>query len=103
MDASSIHFFWNGTCTRLLRMLMQSRLLQTKTCKTKTQNSEAKKLPTVQLYDLSNDIAETKNLQDEHPEVVKRLTALLEGYVDRGRSTPGKAQQNNGKVNIFIK
>lgn len=69
----------------------------------KPKSEEAKKLPSVQLYDLSSDIGETKNLQAEHPEIVKRLTKLLEDHVDRGRSTPGKRQQNNGKVNIFKK
>ncbi len=57
-------------------------------------------LPQVQLYDLQTDIGETKNLQSEHPEVVARLTALMEKYVDQGRSTPGIAQQNAVKVNF---
>jgi arylsulfatase A-like enzyme len=58
------------------------------------------KLPPVQLYDLSADIGETRNLQAEHPEVVGRLTKLLGDYVSRGRSTPGAPQQNTGAVNI---
>ncbi len=31
-----------------------------------------------QLYDLSVDIGETRDLASEHPDVVKRLTAALE-------------------------
>lgn len=58
-------------------------------------------LPSVQLYDLSTDIAETTNVQDKYPNVVKRLTALMQEYADRGRSTPGASQPNNGDVNIF--
>ncbi len=54
----------------------------------------------VQLYDLEADPAETKNLDSEHPKVVEELTKLLQTYVDKGRSTPGKAQENNGKVKI---
>ncbi len=61
------------------------------------------KLPAVQLYDLSTDIAETDNLAAEHPEVVKKLTRLLQQYVDRGRSTPGVPQANHGTVNIVKK
>ncbi|MGB6043893.1 MAG: arylsulfatase, partial [Pirellulales bacterium] len=61
------------------------------------------KLPAVQLYDLSTDIAETENLAAEHPEVVKKLTLLLQRYVDRGRSTPGVPQANHGTVNIVKK
>ena len=57
-------------------------------------------LPDTQLYDLSADIGEQKNLQAEHPEIVSKLTALLEKYVEEGRSTPGAKQQNNGAVNL---
>ena len=57
-------------------------------------------LPDVQLYDLSTDIGETKNVQAEHPKVVERLTALLDRYVAEGRSTPGKPQQNAVAVEI---
>lgn len=46
------------------------------------------------LYDLKNDIKETRNVAEQHPEVVDKMTALLKSYVDRGRSTPGPAQQN---------
>ena len=67
----------------------------------KPKSQKAKQLPPVQLYDLSTDIGEMTNVQDKHPDVVKRLTALLQDYVDRGRSTPGTAQKNNGEVNIF--
>jgi len=61
-------------------------------------NSE--KLPAVQLYDLAHDIAEATNVQDRHPEIVSRLTALLEKYVADGRSTPGSPQKNAVKVEI---
>ena len=57
--------------------------------------------PLVQLYDLKTDIGETNNLQDQHPKVVKRMTALLQSYVDRGRSTPGPKQQNTGAIDIW--
>ena len=58
------------------------------------------KLPPVQLYDLSKDIGETHNVQAEHPEVVARLTKMLESYVEKGRSTPGAPQKNTGAINI---
>ena len=53
-------------------------------------------LPPVQLFDLDADRAERQNLQADHPEVVERLTKLLERYVAEGRSTPGAPQPNNG-------
>jgi hypothetical protein len=61
----------------------------------------AKELPDIQLYDLSADIGETKNQHAEHPEIVERLTQLLEGYVADGRSTPGQRQKNAVEVNIL--
>lgn len=52
-------------------------------------------LPAVQLYDLSADPAETINLHDKHPEVVQRLTKLLNDIIANGRSTTGAAQKND--------
>ncbi|MBL6705715.1 MAG: hypothetical protein ISQ06_06355, partial [Planctomycetaceae bacterium] len=40
------------------------------------------------LFDLSNDPGEKKNVLDEHPEVAKRLTALLDKVISDGRSRP---------------
>jgi len=57
-------------------------------------------LPPVQLYDLSNDISETTNLQDKYPQKVKALTDLLQSYVDNGRSTKGKNQKNDREIKI---
>ncbi len=61
----------------------------------------ASNLPPVQLYDLSTDINEQKNLQGEHPEIVERLSKLLEKYVAEGRSTPGEPQKNTVDANIW--
>lgn len=58
-------------------------------------------LPLVQLYDLESDFAEERNVQAKHPEVVARLTGLMEKYANEGRSTPGPAQANNGAVDIW--
>jgi arylsulfatase A-like enzyme len=61
---------------------------------------KAASLPSVQLFDLDKDIGEQTNVQDQHPEVVARLTKLLEKYVADGRSTPGAPQQNTVPVQI---
>ncbi len=63
-------------------------------------SKEAQGLPASQLYDLSTDIGEQKNLVAEKPEIVARLTALLEKYVADGRSTPGAPQQNTTPVSL---
>ncbi|WP_083923256.1 sulfatase family protein [Echinicola pacifica] len=57
---------------------------------------EMKDLPAVQLYDMDEDPAETRNLQGDHPEKVQELRDLLTKYIKEGRSTPGEAQQNDG-------
>lgn len=61
---------------------------------------EAAELPSRQLYDLDADPAESRNLAVDHPEVVERLEALLQSYVDRGRSTPGPEVENDVEVRI---
>jgi len=50
----------------------------------KTQKTD----PPGQLYDMTADPSEKKNLWRENPDVVKRLTALLEKYRKRGYSRP---------------
>ncbi|HBL44246.1 arylsulfatase [uncultured Gimesia sp.] len=42
---------------------------------------------TFQLYDLDQDIAESTDVADKHPEKVKQMHALLKQYVKAGRST----------------
>ncbi len=59
------------------------------------------KLSLLQLYDLSQDIGETQNVADSHPEVVSRLTDLMASYVEKGRSTEGEAQENDREVNFL--
>ena len=64
----------------------------------KPKESHAKKmgLPAVQLYDLKADPKEQTNLCDKKPEIVEELCAILKEYVEKGRSTPGAAQTNEG-------
>jgi arylsulfatase A-like enzyme len=57
-------------------------------------------LPPVQLFNVRTDVAEAKNVQAAHPDVVARLTVLLERYVADGRSTAGPAQTNTVPVDI---
>ena len=40
----------------------------------------------VQLYNLETDITEEINLAKEHPEMIERMSALLQEYIDKGRS-----------------
>ncbi len=53
-------------------------------------------MPGFQLYNLKEDPSEEKNLVSENPEKTSELKELLTQYIEKGRSTPGKAQQNEG-------
>lgn len=61
------------------------------------------KLPSIQLFDLTADLAEKKNLASQHPDKVKELTKLLNGYIENGRSTPGAKQKNDNPVKFNAK
>jgi arylsulfatase A-like enzyme len=58
-------------------------------------------LPSVQLYDLSKDPGERKNLQAEFPERVASMKAELEKLIARGRSTPGPDLANDVPVQLI--
>ena len=52
----------------------------------------------VQLYNLGDDIGETKNLAATTPEKIGELNAVLEKLIADGRSTPGAPQRNDVEV-----
>jgi arylsulfatase A-like enzyme len=54
-----------------------------------------------ELYNLADDIGETKNLAGEKPELVVEMKALLEKLITDGRSTPGPKQKNDVTVRRF--
>jgi arylsulfatase A-like enzyme len=59
----------------------------------------------VELYDLNHDIAETKNLANQNPEIVRQLTTSLKRAVDAGRSTPTlgiRPQHNDTNVRFDV-
>lgn len=53
-------------------------------------------LPPMQLFNLKDDIGETKNLVADYPEKVAELKAALKKIILDGRSTPGTVQKNDG-------
>jgi arylsulfatase A-like enzyme len=57
--------------------------------------------PTVQLYHLGEDIAESKNLAAAQPEKVAQMKELLERLIVDGRSTPGPKQSNDIRVRRY--
>jgi len=60
-----------------------------------TKKSIYDSLPDVQLYNIKNDVAETKNLQAEHPEIIETYRADLLKIIHNGRSTSGENQVND--------
>lgn len=55
----------------------------------------------IQLYNLADDLGETKNLAAAMPEKVSEMKSLLEKLITDGRSTPGAAQQNDVGVKRY--
>ena len=53
-----------------------------------------------QLYDLAEDLGETRNLYRDRPDIVAEMTALMERLVADGRSTPGVKQKNDVAVQV---
>jgi hypothetical protein len=53
-----------------------------------------------ELYHLGNDLGETTDVADSNPEVVTSLTALMQKYIDDGRSTAGAPQKNEAAMSI---
>jgi len=47
-----------------------------------------------ELFNLATDPSETTDVLAANMEVAARLTALMQSYIDRGRSTSGETQQN---------
>ncbi|MHB0958686.1 MAG: sulfatase family protein [Pirellulaceae bacterium] len=61
---------------------------------------QAAELPSTQLFNLEDDVAEQHNLVERYPEKVRELTALLEQLVADGRSSPGPRRPNYGPIDI---
>jgi arylsulfatase A-like enzyme len=53
-----------------------------------------------ELFNLSSDLSEAEDVLAANPEVAQKLTALMQSYIDRGRSTPGTAQENEHPLSI---
>jgi arylsulfatase A-like enzyme len=53
-----------------------------------------------ELFDLNLDLGETNNIIRTHPQVAAELASLLQSYLDRGRSTPGKVQPLEYKISL---
>jgi hypothetical protein len=47
-----------------------------------------------ELFDVIDDLSETRDMFAANPEVASKLTVLMQSYIDRGRSTPGEVQKN---------
>ena len=64
-------------------------------------SAEAKRLPPIQLYDMTKDVGERSNEYQAHPEIVARLTQLLKKYIADGRSTPGAPRKNDTAIKLW--
>ncbi len=62
------------------------------------ENGKIKKnAPSAQLYDLTNDMKQTRNLHDQYPDVVRDLSGVLEGYASQRQGRPRKVKGKPAK------
>jgi arylsulfatase A-like enzyme len=64
------------------------------------QETEKEGKPLIQLYDMTKDLSEQKNLATKMPEKVKSMRTLLENQINEGRSTPGAKQANDAPITV---
>nr|WP_324292060.1 hypothetical protein [uncultured Sphaerochaeta sp.] len=57
---------------------------------------DEEQLPSLQLYNLEEDIREQENVASRFPEIVHALKTELRTIVEQGRSTAGPRQANDG-------
>ncbi len=62
-------------------------------------NEISEDMPKFQLYNLKNDPSEENNLFNDNPAKENELKELMAKYIEQGRSTPGKKQDNEGMDN----
>ena len=57
--------------------------------------------PKIELFDVRDDPAETKNLAGDQPDRVAQMQTEFEALIAAGRSTPGASQANDVKVRRY--
>ncbi len=53
-----------------------------------------------ELYNLADDLGETRDVLTDQPDIAARLTQLLTRYIERGRSTGGEIQKNDVDISL---
>ena len=48
-----------------------------------------------ELFQLENDLSETQDVWEKYPNEAAGLTALMQKYIEQGRSTPGEPQMDS--------
>ena len=59
------------------------------------ERGDYRRAPFVQLFDLDADVRETTNLAAKRPEIVEKISAILDEQIANGRSTPGEKLKND--------
>ncbi len=53
-----------------------------------------------ELYNLESDLSETTDVFADNPSIATKLTALMQRYIDEGRSTSGSPQKNEFDLSL---
>ena len=60
------------------------------------------KLTTPELYNLEADVAEQRDLAEQHPEIARKMQEQLDRLIARGASRPGQSGANDGVVRYDV-
>ena len=63
-------------------------------------HKQAGKAFTQELYNLKDDLAESKDVAAANPQVAEKMAALMEQYIRDGRSTPGAARKDEYELKL---
>lgn len=53
-----------------------------------------------ELYNVQTDLSETRDVSAENSKIAERLEHIMQGYIDRGRSTRGAEQRNEADISL---
>lgn len=56
-----------------------------------------------ELFQLHDDLSETRDVFVDNPRIVEHLRRLMQGYIDGGRSTRGEDQKNDVQLSLTLK
>ena len=97
----SADFFTTFSDIRGVKMRFQKTRQKTPSLSIRVCSARVNPSKVVQLYNLKDDICESKNLEDQYPEMIRELVDTLAKALHDGRTTPDRCRRMMvGPINI---